>query len=213
MRPIRETLNKNSLTIIGIPRDLRSKTLDDFETFGIPEMDEVKSFVAEYTSNLHKRLVNCEGIFFYGSNGQGKTLLSSIILKEAYRHRYTCKRVTFSEYISKYTKLWNINSSDLIVEQDNFETNYTSPEFLVLEEVGKEIDSKIASPILEDLLRYREDKGLPTIICTNLSPKVLEDKYGASIASLIRGNMSPVLISGEDKRLQFYNERLTHDGQ
>ena len=36
---------------------------------------------------------------------------------------------------------------------DNLYQNYKNVEFLVLEEVGKEIDSKIAKPILEDLLR------------------------------------------------------------
>ena len=31
-------------------------------------------------------------------------------MKEAYRHRYSCKRVTFQEYINSYTKVWNANS-------------------------------------------------------------------------------------------------------
>ena len=70
----------------------------------------------------------------------------------------------------------------------------------MLEEVGKEIDSKITKPILEDLLRYREEKGLVTIICTNLTIKDLEDLYGASIMSLIKGNMTPIKITGKDRR-------------
>lgn len=207
-RPLRENLNEKALNIVGIPRNLRDKTIDDFDTFGIFEMQVIKDFINNYVSDLHKRFLNCEGIFFYGSNGQGKTLLSSLILIEAYRNRYSCKRVTFSTYVSKYTRLWKVPSYEIFIEQENFNTNYLNVEFLVLEEIGKEVDTKITAPILEELLRYREDEGLPTIICTNLSLKVMEDRYGASISSLIKGNMTPIKISGEDKRLTYYNKRI-----
>ena len=76
--------------------------------------------------------------------------------------------------------------------------------------VGKTfIGSMIAAPILEDLLRYREDKHLPTIVCTNLDIDTVEERYGYSIVSLIKGNMTPILIEGEDKRSNYYVDRTT----
>ena len=168
-------INLKSLTLIGIPRDLRKKTLDDFDTFGSEEPEEVKSFVGNYIETIPDNFKNCRGIFFYGSNGQGKTLLSSIILKEVYRRRYIGRRCTFSEYLSKYTHLWNLSGPQLDSEQELFDNWFTHAEFLVLEEIGKERDNSLSVPVLEDLLRQREDGGLPTIICTNLSPKDFGD--------------------------------------
>ena len=206
-RPLRETINPKSLTLIGIPRDLRKKEITDFDTFGSESLDKVKEFVNSYMISIDRNFMYCKGIFFYGSNGQGKTLLSSIILKEAYRHRYSCRRCTYTDYLAHYTRLWNLNGSALESEQDMFTLQYTLPEFLVLEEIGKERDTALSVPVLEDLLRQREDSSLPTIICTNLSPKDFGNRYGASTISLVTGNMTPVEFTGEDHRKMFYNER------
>lgn len=206
-RPIRTSINKKSLAQIGIPRDFIPKTFEDFDTFDSNDLEKVKKFVCDYTDNITSNYESCKGIFFYGSNGQGKTLLSSIILKEAYRHRFTCRRCTYSSYLNMYTKLWNFHGDDLVNQQNDFETKFTRSEFLVLEEVGKEISNSISVPVFEDLLRQREDNCLPTIICTNLTPKDFTNRYGASIGSLVRGNMTPILLTGVDKREMFYNKR------
>ena len=125
-----------------------------------------------------------------------------------YRHRYSCRRVTFSSYITAYTESWGANKSEKdIIENELFE-KYKGVEFLVLEEIGKEIDSKIAKPILEDLLRYREENGLVTIICTNLTPSTIKELYGASICSLINGNMTVIVIDSEDKRQEVFKGEL-----
>ena len=158
--------------------------------------------------NIEDNIRDNNGICFIGSNGVGKSFLSCIILKEMYLHRYSCRRVTFSAYISAYTESWGANKSERdVIEQDLLD-KYKGVEFLVLEEIGKEIDSKIAKPILEDLLRYREEHGLVTIICTNLTPSTIKDIYGASICSLINGNMTVIVIDSDDKRQEVFNGEL-----
>lgn len=195
--PVRKHVSSESLSIIGIPVRFHRTTLDDFNTFNIDSMISIKGFVHDYLSLIGTKARHSpqDGIFFYGSNGVGKTMLSSIILKQAYRYRYSCQRVTFIKYVDSYTSSWNKE-----VETTTFWEHCKSVDYLVLEEVGKEIDSKITKPILEDLLRYREEKGLTTIMCTNLPVKDLEELYGASIMSLIRGNMIPVKLTGKDRR-------------
>lgn len=193
---------------MGVPKRFCNKSLKDYDTFGKKSLKDVKDFVADYLDNLIDNIEENRGICFIGSNGVGKSFLSCIILKEVYRHRYSCRRVTFSSYISAYTEGWGRNSS----EKDSLETElyekYKAVEFLVLEEIGKEIDSKIAKPILEDLLRYREEHGLVTFICTNMTPKDLKDSYGASVCSLINGNMTVIMIDSEDMRQEVFNNEL-----
>lgn len=207
-RPVRTHINEASLSLIGIPKTFINKSLEDFVTRGSSALSDVKKLVRSYIDSIDDNFENNKGLFMYGSNGVGKTMLSCIILKEAYRHRYTSRRTTFVEYINKYTRVWDAKNSD---ERDMFEdelyTYYKSSEFLVLEEVGKEIDSKVAAPILEDLLRYREDHGLVTIICTNLNIKLMTERYGESCISLLRGNTTPVMIECSDKRVQAFKRR------
>lgn len=208
MRPIRKTLSNSSLVMMGVPKRFCGKTLKDFDTFSKNSLKQVKNFVEDYMCNLCNNIDDGNGICFMGSNGVGKSFLSCIILQEAYRHRYSCRRVTFSTYINAYTESWGANKADRdTIEQDLLD-RYKGVELLVLEEIGKEIDSKIAKPILEDLLRYREEHGLTTIICTNLTPSTLKDIYGASICSLINGSMTVITIDGDDKRQEVFNGDL-----
>jgi DNA replication protein DnaC len=206
MRPIRSVISKENLSYMGVSKQYFDKTIDDLIDFD--NVSEVKKFMQDYIGSIDENFENNQGIYLCGSNGTGKTFIASMIVKEAYRHRYSAMRATFVEYINVYTSVWNAKST---MEKDDLESNlynrYKSVEFLVLEEVGKEIDSKIGSPILEDLLRYREDKSLPTIICSNLSIKVFEERYGTSCASLVKGNMIPVKIVGKDRRKDFFEER------
>lgn len=207
-RPVRTHMNETSLSLIGIPKTLINKSLEDFVTRGSSALSDVKKLVKSYIDSIDDNFENNKGLFMYGSNGVGKTMLSCIILKEAYRHRYTSRRTTFVEYINKYTRVWDAkNSDERDLLEDELYTYYKSAEFLVLEEVGKEIDSKVAAPILEDLLRYREDHGLVTIICTNLNIKLMTERYGESCISLLRGNTTPVMIECSDKRVQAFKRR------
>jgi DNA replication protein DnaC len=198
-RPKRPFINEQSLILMGVPKHFCKVTLDDFKTYD--GVKEVKVFVEDYIKHLPQNIEDNRGIFFCGSNGVGKSMLSCIILKEAYRRRYSCRRVTFSQYINYYTEAWNVrdkNEKDTL--ESDFYEQYKGVEFLVLEEIGKEIDSKIAKPILEDLLRYREEHGLVTVICSNIPMKVVEETYGPSVASLCKGHMTPVTIVGKDMR-------------
>ena len=198
-RPVRSYVSESSLILMGVPKHFCKVSLNDFKTY--EGVKEVKVFVKDYIDHLDQNIKENKGIFFCGSNGVGKSMLSCIILKEAYRRRYSCRRITFSQYISYYTEAWNVkDKQEKDVLEGDFYEKYKGVEFLVLEEIGKEIDSKIAQPILEDLLRYREEHGLVTIICSNIPMKVIEEKYGASIASLCKGHMTPVTIVGKDMR-------------
>lgn len=208
MRPIRDSVSDGSLIMMGVPKRFTKKTLKDFNDYGKKSLKSVKSFVAEYISHIDENIEDNKGILFVGSNGVGKSLLSCIILKEAYRHRYSCRRVTFSAYISAYTESWGATKSDRdVIEQDLLD-KYKGVEFLVLEEIGKEIDSKIAKPILEDLLRYREEHGLVTVVCSNLNTDTIKDIYGNSVLSLLRGSMTRIIIDSEDKRQEVFRGEL-----
>ncbi len=207
-RPRRTRISYENLIRMGVPKAYCKNRLSDYETNGNPQLKAVKDYIRDYILEMPQNIENNRGIFFYGSNGVGKSMLACILLKEAYVNRYTTRRVTFANYISEYTRMWNAKS---VEEKESLEEifyqYYKSVEFLVLEEVGKELDTKLSATVLEDLLRHREEHGLPTIICTNLHPKDIIEKYGSSIESLIKGNFTPINIVGDDNRITKYKER------
>ena len=193
MRPKRTKISKKNLVNCGVPSRLQDWYLEDLEV-----EDKIKQYVLGYVEHLDKVYKEGKGIYFFGNNGVGKTTLACMILKECYTYRYTCKRITFMDYVSLYTRAWGDNEVKQEVEEEI--NKIKSREFLCIEEIGKENDTKVAVNVLEDLLRYREDNSLPTIICTNLSPKAIKERYGNSIYSLLKGNCVPIKVTGEDKR-------------
>ena len=198
MRPKRKSISSESLNLIGIPKKFHNAKLDDVSEKTKSRKD-LKDFVRKYIEDLENWQLE-KGIFFFGSNGVGKTYLSSIILKQAYVCRYTCYRITFANYSGLYTRVWSGRSLDEKTELEEKLYQYKGCEILVLEEIGKNIDSTISTPILEDLLRYREDKGLITIICTNMTLDGVKELYGESVCSLIKGATVPIKIVGDDFR-------------
>jgi DNA replication protein DnaC len=195
MRPIRTTLSNKNLINMGVPKALLDLSLEDLDL-----NEKILDYVQGYIDNIDNSFKYNKGLFLYGSNGTGKTSIASIIIKEAYKHRYTAKRMTWVDYMTLYTRAWGCNNFELKMHTEDVIKDIKDREFLVLEEIGKEQDNKLAMTLLEDLLRHREDKGFPTIICTNLAPKSVVERYGASIESLIKGNMTPIKLVGKDNR-------------
>lgn len=195
MRPIRTTLSNKNLINMGVPKALLDLSLEDLDL-----NEKILDYVQGYMDNIDNSFKYNKGLYLYGSNGTGKTSIASIIIKEAYRHRYTAKRMAWVDYMTLYTRAWGCNNFELKMHTEDVIKDIKDREFLVLEEIGKEQDNKLAMTLLEDLLRHREDKGFPTIICTNLAPKSVVERYGASIESLIKGNMTPIKLVGKDNR-------------
>ena len=193
MRPKRTKISRKNLVNCGVPMRLHNLYVEDLEVD-----NNVKNYVTNYIKTLDSNYKEGKGLYFYGNNGVGKTTLACMILKECYTYRYTCKRITFMDYVSLYTRAWGDNEMKQEVEEEI--KKLKSKEFLCIEEIGKENDTKVAVNVLEDLLRYREDNSLPTIICTNLSPRVIKERYGNSIYSLMKGNCVPIKVTGEDRR-------------
>ena len=208
-RPVRTSISNKNLLRRGVPKQLLDISLGDLNSFDDPDREKVILFVKKYIKHIPYNFRNNQGIMLYGSNGVGKSFIATLIVKYAYIFRYTSKRCTYMEYISEYTRMWGCKNPQEKEElEELFYRNYKAVEFLCLEEIGKELDTKLAPTVLEDLLRYREEKGLVTIICTNLNPSDLSTKYGNSIMSLIKGNCTPIKLVGEDKRREVFKERV-----
>lgn len=188
--PIRKSISRGNLLEKGVPREYIESKLNDY-----PINKEVSSFFRRYLENIELMHKDNVSLLLYGANGNGKTWLSSLVVKEAYIFRFTSKRITLQNFIDMQFQ------KDVPSVMAKIDYCITC-DFLVVDEIGKETFSKngFNITVFEELLRQRETNGRPTIICTNLHTKDLYSNYGASIESLISGNYIPVKFNTDDNR-------------
>ena len=193
-RPIRSHLSRKNLSYRGVPKEFYNADLDEY-----PIDEDKKDIISRYIDNLPMMVEDKMNLVLYGSNGSGKTYLTSIIVKEAYRQRYTSFRITLETFIQLHFK-----NDDYSVEK--LQKIYAS-EILVVDEVGKETVMKNDFNIVkfEELLRQRDTEGLVTILCMNLDLEGnggFYEQYGNSIKDLVEGNAVKIEFEGDSNRKQ-----------
>lgn len=193
----RETLSQTNLSRIGIPRLFFDAEIDDYHSEGADY-----KILRNYVKYIHDMFEDCVNLTLYGSNGSGKTFVTSIILKNAYRYYYSAKRTTFTYFMSISFK------PDKAEDDKEYLRQVFESEFLVIDELGKENNLKTLANIslLENLMKYREEKGLPTIICTNFTLEGIKEKYGDTIHSLVMQSVRLEMI-GNDLRNEVFKKR------
>ena len=141
-----------------------------------------------------------KNLLLIGPTGTGKTHISTAIAKEVIEKGY--------EVI--YDSTQNIISA---FEADKFKSGYNTSyepkgdkylecDLLILDDLGTEFSNQFTVTCLYNLLNTRLNKGLSTVISTNLSPAELSEKYEDRIYSRIIGADSRILLfSGKDRRI------------
>jgi len=71
---------------------------------------------------------------------------------------------------------------------------------LVLDDLGKEYGSKYDSFSFDEILRYRYDRGLPTIVTTNTPRADWGSKYGPAMGSFVNEAFRRIELKGNDLR-------------
>jgi len=175
----------------NIPYEYWFKDLSDFHG-----RREYEKEVKDYIDNIDNYYKHAVGVFLWGKNGTGKTLLAVTIIKAALEKKYNCFFVSYSEILSMFTSSWKSDSAKLA-----FEKNIENSDFLIIDDLGKENKSSLSESILDKTIRYRRS---PTIITSNRNVEELKTDYshrcGESLVSLIYGKMIHMHMLGSDFR-------------
>lgn len=170
---------ENRLKAAGIPKRFRRDriSLGGFMAQTAPQREALK-IAAEYAADLQAALESGRSLIFSGRPGTGKTHLSVAILKEACRLNYNCQMVTVSDFMRRVKASWNDKAGETEAAVLAF---YVKPDFLVLEEVGKQYGSTAEEVALFSLIdkRYLEER--PTIITTNEEEDGIKHYLGEAV--------------------------------
>ena len=151
-----------------------------------------------YVANFGK---NAENLLLIGKTGTGKTHISTAIAREMIHKGYDVIYDSAQNIISDF-------------EDDRFRSGYGNYEsrsekyldcsLLIIDDLGTEFTNQFTVSTLYNLLNSRQNRGLSTVISTNLSPDELAAKYEDRIYSRIIGRGCRVLVfDGKDRRLEF----------
>lgn len=139
------------------------------------------------------------GLILHGEKGNGKTMLSSLMLKHLLGMGYDGYFTTFSEMIDTYTGGWNDAE-----EKTWFHRRIKNSQVLVMDDVGREYQGRkqtgLPESTFDEVLRHRVSAATPTLITTNLSLENLQAGYGGNVMSLLHERSSTYHFTGEDFR-------------
>lgn len=161
-----------------------------------------KEAASRYVSTLPDMVGSGCGIVFYGkAYGVGKTFLAALILKACVMAGYRCYMTTFADMLSSTKAGWK--DADF---SRWYRHKVDSAQALVLDDVGKELmpgsgfNNDFAVQTFDSLVRNRVQRGLPTFVTTNHTPKELASSYGAAVVSLLNEQGMMIEVTGADYR-------------
>ncbi len=199
----REALAKERIAASGMGRLIETQSFENFDLEWYKDNPEIYekmqsnvSYAKKFVKNFQRKHDN---VLIMGKTGTGKTHISTAI----------AKGVISLGYDVLYDSAQNIITD---FETDKFKSGYGQVEsrsekylecdLLIIDDLGTEFTSQFTVSCLYNLLNTRQNRGLSTILSTNLSYEELQKKYEDRIFSRIVGAGCRILIfEGKDRRL------------
>lgn len=111
-------------------------------------------------------------LVFRGDNGCGKTHLAAAIVNYRYKMRELALFIVISDFLDHLRSTFNPDSE--ISYDQLFESVKNAP-LLVLDDFGKQSSTPWAQEKLFQVINYRYNGKLPTVITTNLEEEEMDD--------------------------------------
>lgn len=185
----------------NVPREYYDLSMNDFR---VPEDSDkinklaVKPIIQKAIDNIDTMFRESRGLFLYGTNGTGKTMLSIEILKAAIRKKYSIHYEMYPIVHETFMK----KGYKADEAKEKMDAIFSNVDFLVLDEIGKELDgtsASVSAKLLEiHILKKRVDKV--TILISNRNKDEIEDIYGKSINSMLLLKHKFIQVAGHDFR-------------
>lgn len=167
---------RENVQIFDVAKDIKNASIKNIYTNDknrIEIIKAIKNFINEY-----KKGTNSKGIYLHGSFGSGKTYLISAL---------------FNELAKSGTTSVIIHTPELLRSlKDSFSTDYSEKFYLLkhtplllLDDIGAEyLTAWGRDEVIEPILQYRMDEGLPTFFTSNFTILELEKHFTTASNSI-----------------------------
>ena len=167
---------RENVQVFDVAKDIKNASIKNIYTNDknrIEIIKAIKNFINEY-----KKGTNPKGIYLHGSFGSGKTYLISAL---------------FNELAKSGTTSVIIHTPELLRSlKDSFSTDYSEKFYLLkhtplllLDDIGAEyLTAWGRDEVIEQILQYRMDEGLPTFFTSNFTILELEKHFTTASNSI-----------------------------
>ena len=167
---------RENVQVFDVAKDIKNASIKNIYTNDknrIEIIKAIKNFINEY-----KKGNNPKGIYLHGSFGSGKTYLISAL---------------FNELAKSGTTSVIIHTPELLRSlKDSFSTDYSEKFYLLkhtplllLDDIGAEyLTAWGRDEVIEPILQYRLDEGLPTFFTSNFTILELEKHFTTASNSI-----------------------------
>lgn len=200
---LKELIIKERIASSAMGRLIETQSFDNFDLSCYDYDEKVKekmkanlASAKNYVKNFQKKP---ENLLLIGSTGTGKTHISTSIARELMHQGYDVIYDSTQNIISdfeadRFRSGWG--------REESKSDKYLDCRLLIIDDLGTEFSNQFTLSAIYNLLNTRQNKGLATIISTNLSPDELARKYEDRIYSRIIGSGCKVLaFYGKDRRV------------
>jgi len=166
----------------GIPERFRDRTFKNYivET---PGQQKALAIAIEFSGNLDESLRAGRSLIMCGRLGTGKTHLSCAIGLDAMQKN---KRVMFTTVVRAIRRVKDTWSKQSQETESKAVEALTTPDLLILDEVGVQFGTDTEQMILFDILNERYEKRKSTILISNLSLDDLKKHLGERLFDRMR---------------------------
>lgn len=167
---------RENVQVFDVAKDIKNASIKNIYTNDknrIEIIKAIKNFINEY-----KKGTNPKGIYLHGSFGSGKTYLISALFNELAKSRTTSVIIHTPELLRSL--------------KDSFSTDYSEKFYLLkhtplllLDDIGAEyLTAWGRDEVIEPILQYRMDEGLPTFFTSNFTILELEKHFTTASNSI-----------------------------
>lgn len=133
-------------------------------------------------------------LLFVGGTGTGKTHLAAAIANSLVDRGIQTRFGTFQAHLEEIKKEFDMSG------QKHYLDDIKGSPMLIIDDLGKELKTDWTQSVLYDLVNYRYEHMLPTVITTNLSADELANHCGSAVWSRLYEMCDTVVMQGEDYR-------------
>ena len=199
----REALIRENIRSSGIGSLMDRQSFENFDLSWYKRKNEqtyaqmcrVYECAKAYAEGFH---AGSENLLLIGTTGSGKTHISTAIASVVVSRGYGVIYDTAQNIIEAFEADHFHRSRD----DGRISDKYLECDLLVLDDLGTEFLNSFSLSCLYNLINTRQNRGLSTVISTNLSVKGLAERYEDRIYSRLVGSGFRILpFDGDDHRI------------
>lgn len=158
----------------------------------IRNLESARQYAESVEAGVSKNLL------LIGGTGLGKTHLSVAIARQVVERGFDVVYETAQNIFSDFeAERFQYNHTE---DHTSRTARYFDCDLLVMDDLGTEVANQFTAACLYNLINTRIQRGLSTVINTNLSTEEIRKRYTDRIASRLFGGFQPLLFQGSDVR-------------